>query len=305
MVIYVCYLPFYRNCGSCQLKFFRLKAFHRTICNALSPDDSEIRLVFWLKQLFLFGYLQAISCVFPIIIFAALAISSIPEAFLPRYDLLLLICIIAQLIMYKAGLETLDEVYVITLFHILGLVMELHKVNAGSWSYPEPAYSKVFGVPLYSGFMYASVGSYLCQAWRNLSIETIDWPGAWTARLCGVAIYLNFFTNAFIMDVRWWIVLVLVIVFRKSKFAFMLGERKYHIHVILAFFLIGFFIWLGENIATFYGAWKYAYQHAGWKMVTWHKISSWSLLVIVSIIIIAELKRIKHLKQTRTGSLAG
>jgi uncharacterized membrane protein YoaT (DUF817 family) len=29
-------------------------------------------------------------------------------------------------------------------------------------------------------------------------------------------------------------------------------------------------------------------------MVKWHKLSSWSLLVIVSVIIVAELKRFKH-----------
>jgi uncharacterized membrane protein YoaT (DUF817 family) len=62
---------------------------------------------------------------------------------------------------------------------------------------------------------------------------------------------------------------------------------------LLSFLLIGFFIWMAENIATFLGAWKYAYQHAGWKMVSWHKITSWSLLVIVSIIIVGQLKLLK------------
>jgi len=68
-------------------------------------------------------------------------------------------------------------------YHLIGLVLELFKVHMGSWSYPEEAYSKVFGVPLYSGFMYASVASYLCQAWRRLDVRLIDWPqAAWWFR---------------------------------------------------------------------------------------------------------------------------
>ena len=56
--------------------------------------------------------------------------------------------------------------------------MELFKVHKGSWSYPEEAYTKFFGVPLYSGFMYASVASYMCQAWHwfNLKIDTFFRP---------------------------------------------------------------------------------------------------------------------------------
>ncbi len=62
-----------------------------------------------------------------------------------------------QWIMYKTGLETKDELKVITAFHLIGLLLEIYKVHFGSWSYPEEAYSKIFGVPLYSGFMHASV----------------------------------------------------------------------------------------------------------------------------------------------------
>ncbi len=62
-----------------------------------------------------------------------------------------------QWVMYKTGLETKDELKVITVFHLIGLLLEIYKVHFGSWSYPEERYSKVFGVPLYSGFMYASV----------------------------------------------------------------------------------------------------------------------------------------------------
>jgi uncharacterized membrane protein YoaT (DUF817 family) len=270
-----------------------VRALHNAITNLFLLDGTESRLRFFSKQFILFGYLQAVSCIFSVIIFLSLALSNKLNPGLPRYDFLLLICLAAQVLMYKIGLETKDEVYVITLFHLLGLVMELHKVNRGSWTYPEEAYTKIMGVPLYAGFMYASVGSYICQAWRNLKLETLHWPSSFTAILVGGAIYLNFFTNAFIPDLRLYIFLLLLVVFWKTKFSFKVNSKTYYISAILSFLIIGFFIWLAENIATFYGAWKYAYQHAGWKMVTWHKITSWGLLVIVSIIIVGELKKLK------------
>jgi uncharacterized membrane protein YoaT (DUF817 family) len=270
-----------------------MKQIHDSIETLLVLKSDEGPPIRFLKQLMLFGYLQAISCIFPVLIFLSLALSSYINPGIPRYDLLLLICIVVQIVMYKTGLETRDEVLVITMFHILGLVMEIHKVQRGSWSYPEEALTKIGGVPLYAGFMYASVGSYICQAWRNLKLDTVDWPSTLLARIAGAGIYLNFFTNAFIPDLRLYIGVFLVLVFWKTKFSFVVNQRLYYISALLSFVIIGFFIWLAENIATFFGAWKYAYQHAGWKMVTWHKITSWSLLVIVSIIIVGELKRLK------------
>lgn len=264
-----------------------------TLENWFAPQANETKSISFLKQFTWFGYLQAISCVFPVLIFLSLALSTVLPLGIARYDLLLLICIIVQVIMYKTGIETADEVLVITLFHMLGLVMELHKVNVGSWSYPEEAFTKIAGVPLYSGFMYASVGSYICQAWRNLKLDVQHWPQDILAYMVGVAIYVNFFTNAFIPDLRLYITVFLVIVFRRTEFLFRIYDKTYAISALLSFLIIGFFIWLAENIATYFGAWKYAYQHAGWQMVSWHKITSWGLLVIVSIIIVGQLKLIK------------
>lgn len=135
--------------------------------------------MFYLKQLLYFTYEQALSCLFPVVIFLTLALSkiiSIPGFY--RYDFILIVCLLMQWIMYKTGLETKDELKVITVFHLIGLLLEIYKVHFGSWSYPEEAYSKVFGVPLYSGFMYASVASYICQAWRRLHLQMYLWPRA-------------------------------------------------------------------------------------------------------------------------------
>ncbi|MGB8956194.1 MAG: DUF817 family protein, partial [Tumebacillaceae bacterium] len=156
-----------------------------------------------LLQLVRFGWQQALSCLFPVVIFASLAITQLIQVpWLPRYDLLLLICLAMQVWMVRSGLETRDEIKVITLFHLIGLALEMFKVHMGSWSYPEEGYSKVFGVPLYSGFMYASVASYLCQAWRRMNVELVRWPPFSVVVPLAVMIYFNFFTHHFWIDVR-------------------------------------------------------------------------------------------------------
>ncbi len=246
-----------------------------------------------ISYFFIFVKQQALSCLFPVLVFAMLAVSHLFKDILPRYDFMLLACLLIQAAMYYTSMETRDEVLVICIFHLLGLMMELFKVHYGSWSYPEFAYTKLFGVPLYSGFMYASVASYMCQAWRRLGLQIAYWPHHLTARVIGALIYLNFFSNHFIYDVRYFIGLLILYFFRRSVITFYLAGKAYRMPAIVSFLLIGFFIWLAENAATLLGAWKYAYQHRGWAMVNYQKISSWGFLVIVSFIIVAELKMLK------------
>jgi uncharacterized membrane protein YoaT (DUF817 family) len=68
---------------------------------------------------------------------------------------------------------------------------------------------------------------------------------------------------------------------------------RYRMPLALSFVLIGFFIWIAENIATFFGAWEYPNQTDAWSLVHLGKVSSWFLLVIVSILIVATLKQVK------------
>lgn len=260
-----------------------------------------------IKQLTSFGMEQALSCLFPVIIFASLAITQVVTfPVLPRYDWLLIICLFMQWMMVRSGLETVDELKVITLFHVIGLALELFKVHMGSWSYPAEGYTKILGVPLYSGFMYASVASYLCQAWRRLRIQLINWPSNWVVVPLSGAIYLNFFTHHYWIDVRWWLAFLVITVFWKSWVNYEVNGRRYKMPIALSFFLIGFFIWIAENIATFFGAWEYPNQTDAWSLVHLGKVSSWLLLVIVSFLIVATLKQVKthppRLKKSRRSS---
>ncbi len=254
-----------------------------------------------LIQLGHFVWQQALSCVFPLLLFLTFAVTKfVGVPGLHRYDLILLVCLIAQVILYKTGLETKDELKVIAVFHLAGLGLELFKTHLHSWAYPEAGWSKCYGVPLYSGFMYASVASYLCQAWRRLQVHLSGWPPAWAAWLLCGAIYGNFFTEHWMIDLRWALALLVLVLFRRTQARFRVRDMLYAMPLPLAFLLLGFALWVAENIATFFGAWQYPNQQGGWHLVHLAKMSSWSGLVIFSFLIVAQLKRVKEGWQPET-----
>jgi uncharacterized membrane protein YoaT (DUF817 family) len=238
---------------------------------------------------------QICNCAFPAFIFGMLAFSHlIPSTLIPRYDFMLLMCVVAQIILVFIGWETKEEFLMICTFHIIGLVMEIYKVNVGSWSYPESACTKIFGVPLYSGFMYASVTSYMIAAWHRFELKFTNWPSPWICVSLAILIYLNFFTNHFMWDYRYLIAILIVIFFYKSNVHFKNINVHRKMPVLISFFLIAFFIFIAENMATFLGAWKYTYQHGSWQMVKWHKLSSWTFMVMISYFILAVWKKAGH-----------
>ena len=251
------------------------------------------RLARYAAELISFGVKNARACLFPVFIFAMLAVSRAVPLPIARYDFLLLACLAMQVLMLATRLETVDELKVITLFHLLGLGLELFKVHAGSWAYPEDALFKVWDVPLYSGFMYASVASFMIQAWRLLKLRFPNWPPPPAVVTIGAFIYLNFFTHHYLPDLRYVLMLAVLAVFGRTWVAFTPIERERRIPLVLAFLLIGVFVWFAENIATFLGAWQYPGQQDGWHMVSLGKLTSWALLVIVSLMAVVELKRVK------------
>ena len=104
-----------------------------------------------------------------------------PEgAALHRYDFLVVAALAIQLALLALKMEHPDEALVILVFHIVGTVMELFKTAHGSWIYPEASLIRIGGVPLFSGFMYACVGSYIARAWRLFDIRFEHYPPVWT-----------------------------------------------------------------------------------------------------------------------------
>ena len=159
-----------------------------------------------LFEFFWFGIKQARACLFAGLFF--LAVFTVPRAGmlgLPRYDVLLLIALAIQAWMLWTKLESRDELKAITLFHVIGFGLEVFKTSDAirSWSYPDFAYTKVLGVPLFSGFMYAAVGSYIIQSWRLFDLRIRHHPPYWMAALVAIAIYANFFSHHYMPDLRW------------------------------------------------------------------------------------------------------
>jgi len=249
-----------------------------------------------LQEFFVFGLKQARSAIFAGSFFLLLFISNhIPLFGLARYDFIFLATLGIQLVLYMTKLETKDEVKVIFLFHIIGLVLELYKTNPaiGSWSYPESAFFKIGTVPLYSGFMYAAIGSYISQAWKIFKLELTGYKHYMLSVILCFLIYLNFFTNHFIYDFRLFLIVAVFALFWNAKVYFTVTDKRREMPLNLSFLLIAFFIWIAENISTYLGAWKYPNQVHVWRVVGSQKISSWFLMVIISFILVAYLKHFK------------
>jgi uncharacterized membrane protein YoaT (DUF817 family) len=252
-----------------------------------------------MAELLLFGWKELASCVFAGSFLLLLALSRhLTPPWLYRYDFLFLGALVIQAALIALKLETWREVAVLSAFHALGMGLELFKTAPGvaSWAYPEPALFRIGTVPLYSGFMYAAIASYMMQAWRHLRLRLTGFPPQWVAITLSVLIYVNFFANHFISDLRWPLALGVLVAFRRTHVHFTALKDERRMPLILAFALIGFFIWLAENIGTYFGGWVYPNQLKAWAIVGPSKISSWAMLIIISFIIVAALKRIEPAK---------
>jgi len=240
-------------------------------------------------QLVRFAWLELQSCVFAAAIFAGLLVAYVVPLPLATYDALLIWCAVVTVALWAFGLESWREVLVICAFHALGLGLELFKVHVGSWAYPGDAVTKVAGVPLFAGFMYAAVGSYICQAWRRFDLRVTHYPALATC-LVALAIYANFFTHHWVVDLRVALAVLGLIVLRRSMVHFTVGDARYRMPLALSFALIGLFLWLAENAATYLEAWQYPDQAHAWQAVHVAKIGSWALLVTMSFVLVAAVK---------------
>jgi uncharacterized membrane protein YoaT (DUF817 family) len=289
---------------------FGLKALdHHLLTQPPRPELRGLRR--WLLEFLYFGIKEARACLFAGLFFAAILI--VPRGGLlgiARYDVLLLVAIVIQAWMVLAKLETVDELKAITLFHMIGFALEVFKTSSsvGSWQYPEPGYTKLFGVPLFSGFMYAAIGSYITQSWKLLGLRVIHHPPYWMAGVIAVLIYANFFTHHYIADFRWYLAACALALYARTIIIYRPLDRDRRMPLLLGFVLIGFFIWMAENFGTFFGVWKYPNQLGAWSAVHVSKWSAWSLLVIMTFTITANLKHIKahiHIPQQAEPGLLG
>jgi uncharacterized membrane protein YoaT (DUF817 family) len=270
--------------------------FDQWLMSVTTPKGSSAVQSFCWEFLF-FGLKQARACLFVGLFF--LSVLLVPREGvlgISRYDVLLLLALLIQIWMVWAKLETWDEAKAISLFHLVGFALEVFKTSGAiqSWSYPDPAFSKVLGVPLFAGFMYAAVGSYIIQIWRLMELRVRHHPPYWMAALIASLIYLNFFSHHYIGDYRWYLAAITLGLYARTVVYYHPLEKERQMPLLLGFVLVGFFIWLAENISTFMGLWSYPNQLGAWSVVHVGKWSSWSLLVIMTFTIVAQLKYVKE-----------
>ncbi|MFJ6247061.1 MULTISPECIES: DUF817 domain-containing protein [unclassified Streptomyces] len=239
------------------------------------------------RQLLRFAVLEVRCCAFAVALVGGIAASTLlPELPVARYDLLLLYGAGLTLLAWRVGWDTGRDVAVIAGCHAIGLLFELVKVRMGSWSYPEEALTKFGGVPLYGGFLYAAVGSYVCRAWHLFDLRLTGYRPRVTAVLAG-AVYVNFFSHHWLPDARWALAALLLAATAGTWVRFRVGARDHRMPLALSFVLIGFFLWVAENAATYVGAWSYPHQLGGWQPVPLSKFGAWALLISVTFVLVA------------------
>ena len=197
-------------------------------------------------------------------------------------------------------LETLDEAKMILVYHVVGTAMEVFKTAAGSWIYPEEALFRIGGVPLFSGFMYAAIGSYIARCFRLFDFRFIDYPPAWAPAALAVAIYVNFFAHHFLFDIR-------------DRAVHRRGGRLWPHRCALS----------GSSASATRCRWSIGFRAGravhldrrehrhldphlglpqpadGWQMVSLGKLGSWYLLMIVSFVLVTLVNRPRPLEPRR------
>jgi uncharacterized membrane protein YoaT (DUF817 family) len=244
---------------------------------------------FW-HEFLIFGIKQAWACLFAGVLIAGLLGTTFfypADVLLARYDFLFLLALAMQVALLALKFERWDEAKVIALYHLVGTVMELFKTAKGSWLYPEANVIRILGVPLFSGFMYSTVGSYIARCWRLFDFRFRHYPPLWQTQVLALLIYVNFFTHHYIADMRWVLFALTGLIYRRTWIYFTCDERPRRMPLLLGFFLVAVFIWLAENIGTFSAIWLYPHQQAGgWHPVGVQKFGSWFLLMIISFVLV-------------------
>lgn len=266
---------------------------HSTRIERRLGDWARARLPYGLAEITMFVLKQGWACLFGGLLLAAILISRAvwqPDWPLHRYDALFLFAIATQALFLWARLETWEEARVILLFHLTGTAMEWFKVGAGSWSYPEPAVLKLLGVPLFSGFMYASVGSYMARVIRIFDMRFAPYPPIWLTVLFASAIYVNFFAHHFVPDIRLGLFAASLLLFARTRVWFRISDRDWWMPLPLAAFLSSLALWVAENIGTATGTWLYSGQIPG-QWVSFGKLGAWYLLLYVAFVTVTLVSR--------------
>jgi len=217
--------------------------------------------------------------------------------FIDRYDLIFLSAVLFQVCALVFRFERLREFFVILLFHALATGMELFKTHSaiGSWSYPgaESAVFVLATVPLFSGFLYSAVGSYISRAFIFLRLRYENFPAYHHLWILAALIYANFFTHHYIFDIRYFLFAHVFFIFWKTKVHYRVYKVRRTMPLLLTVVLVAFFVWIAENVGTFTRVWLYPSQIENWHLVSFGKLGSWFLLLVLSFALVSIIYRNK------------
>ncbi|TCU49741.1 DUF817 domain-containing protein [Curtobacterium sp. PhB146] len=265
----------------------RIDRAARRLLDAGHQPHRPVRL--FVTEFLVFGAKQAWACAFGALLLGSMAVASltVPAAF--RNDALTVVAVLLQLGMLVFGLETVRELRVVLLFHVVGTAMEVFKTHMGSWSYEPGGLFVVAGVPLFSGFMYGAVGSYMVRVHRLFDLRFDRYPRQWLLAVVAAGVYLNFFGHHFLPDARWVLLALVVLLFARTTMHVRIHRATMRMPVLVAMGLVAVFIWFAENVATWAGAWSYPAQLAVWHPVAPTKIVAWFLLMTISVALVTWL----------------
>ncbi len=244
-----------------------------------------------------FGIKQGWACLFGGLMLSLLLATHLcypKDAALARYDFLVIGAVAIQVAMLAFRLETLEEAKVIMAFHIVGTAMEVFKTSAGSWAYPEPSELRIAGVPLYSGIMYAAVGSYLARVWRLFNFEFTRHPPLWAVGFLAFAVYVNFFAHHYAPDVRAALFALAALLFGRTWIHYRIWRHHRSMPLLLGLSLVAAFIWIAENLGTYSRAWAYPHQSGAWAVVPLTKLGAWFLLMLISYVLVAAVQGVRR-----------
>ncbi len=214
---------------------------------------------------------------------------------LSRFDFIFLAAVAYQACALFFKLETPREFAVIFVFHVLATGMELFKTHPaiGSWVYPgaESAIFVLGTVPLFSGFLYSAIGSYISRAFVFLKLSYENFPAYHHVWILAILIYVNFFTHHFFYDIRYLLFAYALIIFWKTKVHYQVYLHPRSMPLLLTTLLTALFVWIAENIGTFTSIWLYPSQIDTWHPVSLSKLGSWFLLLILSFALISIIYR--------------
>ena len=267
-------------------------AQRRTSTLATAGGMRRARLV----ELVVFGLKQAWACVFGAVMLVLLVTARVlypDDAPLARADALVLAAVAVQVAMLALRLESLREMGVIALFHLVGTAMEVFKTAVGSWAYETDGLLRIGEVPLYTGFMYAAVGSYMVRVMRLFDLRFTRYPPLLATAALAAAIYANFFTHHYLPDARWVLLAATLLLYGRCVMSLRVHLRApwRRMPVIAAFLGVAGLLWIAENVGTAAGAWIYPHQRAGWELVPASKLVSWLLLMMVSVVLVTLVHR--------------